>query len=152
MITFIVPGAPIGKGRPRVTTIGGFARMYTPAKTVSYEGLVAHAAQSAMQQGEHALIEGPVCIELLIACAVPASWSQKRQRMALSGQIIPTTKPDADNIIKAICDGCNGVVWRDDVQAADGLWRKRYRATPGVWVTITPLLAQAQQGQLLDAA
>ena len=151
-ITFTIPGTPVGKGRPRVTTINGFARMYTPAKTVSYEGLVAHAAHSAMQQGKFALIDGPVHIDLQILCAVPASWSQKKQRMALNGEIIPTTKPDADNIVKAVCDGCNGVVWRDDVQAADGSWQKRYRATPGVVVTITPLLASVQQGQLLEAA
>lgn len=150
MIQFTIPGPPIGKGRPRATTINGMARLYTPKKTASYEGLVAHAAQAAMI--DLPLIEGPVHIELLICCAVPASWSQKKQRMALSGEIIPTTKPDADNIIKAICDGCNGVVWRDDVQAADGSWKKRYRATPGVTVTITPLLAQVQQGQLLEAA
>jgi Holliday junction resolvase RusA-like endonuclease len=149
MITFTIPGAPIGKGRPRVTTIGGFARMYTPKKTANYEGLVAHAAQSAMV--DMPMIEGPVSIELVIFCSVPASWSQKKQRMALAGEIIPTTKPDADNIIKAVCDGCNGVVWRDDVQAADGSWRKRYRATPGVVVTIKPLLVNLQP-QLLEAA
>ena len=70
---------------------------------------------------------------------MPQSWSQKKQRMALAGEIFPTTKPDADNIVKAIGDACNGVVWRDDVQAVDGAWRKRYAAVPGVVVTVTPL-------------
>lgn len=142
MLKFTIPGAVVGKGRPRVTTIGGFARMYTPEKTAAYEGLVAHAAHAAM--AGRALIEGPVRIELMIVCAVPASWSQKKQRMALRGELIPTTKPDADNVVKAICDGCDGVVWRDDVQAADGAWSKRYGATPGVVVTITPL-AEVEQ-------
>ena len=48
MLTFTVPGTPIGKGRARATIAGGHARMYTPEKTVSYEGLVANRAQVAM--------------------------------------------------------------------------------------------------------
>lgn len=150
MLTFAVPGTPQGKGRPRVSTIAGHARMYTPAKTAAYEGLVAHAAQAAM--AGRPLIEGPVRLHLAIRCAVPASWSQKKRRMALAGEIVPTTKPDADNIIKAICDGCNGVVWRDDVQCADGAWSKRYSATPGVVVTITPLAELEQVALELEAA
>ena len=138
MITFTVPGTPQGKGRAKATHIPGLGtRMYTPAKTVQYEGLIAHAAQAAM--AGRPLIEGPVHIDLFIRCAVPASWSGKKQRMAMAGEIIPQTKPDADNIVKAVGDACNGVVWKDDVQAVDGAWRKRYSATPGVVVTITPL-------------
>ena len=48
MIAFTVPGAPQGKGRAKIVKIGGFSRMATPAKTVAYEGLVAHAAALAM--------------------------------------------------------------------------------------------------------
>lgn len=150
VITFTVPGQVVGKGRPRVTTIGGFARLYTPAKTASYEGLVAHAAHEAMHGMEP--LQGPVRIHLAIRCAVPASWSQKKQRQALAGEILPTVKPDADNIIKAVCDGCNGVVWRDDVQCADGSWTKRYSATPGVVVTIAPLGREEQMAMALEAA
>ena len=48
MIAFTVPGQPQGKGRPRVGKIGAHARLFTPQKTVAYEGLVAHAANAAM--------------------------------------------------------------------------------------------------------
>ena len=51
-VAFTVPGEPQGKGRARVGTIGGHARMFTPAKTVAYEGLIAHAAAQAMGTGE----------------------------------------------------------------------------------------------------
>ncbi|UGA38203.1 RusA family crossover junction endodeoxyribonuclease [Chromobacterium haemolyticum] len=47
-ISFFVPGAPVGKGRPKVSSRGGkFARMYTPEKTANYESLIALAAQEA---------------------------------------------------------------------------------------------------------
>lgn len=137
MITFTIPGAPQGKGRPKVVKIGGFTRMATPAKTVAYEGLVAHAATLAM--AGHALLEGACMVEMDITCPVPASWSKRKQAAALAGQVYPTTKPDKDNVIKAIYDGMNGVVWRDDVQAVDGVQRKRYGAVPGVRVRVAVL-------------
>ena len=43
-VAFVVPGEPQGKGRARVGKINGHARMFTPAKTVAYEGLIALAA------------------------------------------------------------------------------------------------------------
>lgn len=138
MLTFTVPGAPIGKGRPRVTTRGGkFATMYTPEKTVNYESLVSHSAKVAMNG--MALFDGPASVTLEIRCQVPASWSQKKRAQALAGQVYPTTKPDIDNVEKAIFDGLNGVVWRDDVQVVDVTKRKRYADTPGVVVTVIPI-------------
>lgn len=138
MLTFTVPGAPIGKGRPRVTTRGGkFASMYTPEKTVNYEGLVAHSAKVAMAGAP--LIDGPASVRMEIVCQIPASWSQKKRSAAIAGQVHPTTKPDIDNVEKAIFDGLNGVVWRDDVQVVEVAKRKRYGDTPGVLVTIIPI-------------
>lgn len=134
MIAFTVPGQPQGKGRAKIVKIGGFSRMATPQKTVAYEGLVAHAAQQAM--AGLALIDGPCSVSMDIVCQIPASWSAKKQQHALSGWIRPTTKPDIDNVEKAIFDGCNGVVWRDDVQVVDVRKSKRYGVMPGVSVSI----------------
>ena len=145
MITFTIPGEPQGKGRARVGTIGGHARMFTPAKTVAYEGLIAHAAALVMA-GRPPLAE-PVRMEIDIVCTVPASWSGKKRMQALAGAIRPAKKPDADNVIKAVCDGMNGVVWVDDVQAVEGGWRKVYGATPGVHVRVVPV-ATVQQLEL----
>lgn len=136
-LTFIVPGQPEGKGRPRVRRVRGHAQMFTPVKTVAYEGLVALAAQQAM--AGRPLFDGALDVTLEIRCQVPASWSGKKQREALAGLIYPVTKPDADNTIKAIFDALNGVVWKDDVAAVDGRWTKRYAEVPGVAVTIQQL-------------
>lgn len=134
-VSFTVPGEPIGKGRPRVGKIAGHARLFTPAKTVNYEGLIAHAAQQAMAGA--APMECACQVQLSITCSVPASWSKKKQAAALLGGVLPTKKPDTDNVVKAVFDGLNGVVWRDDVQAVDLFVRKRYGATPGVFVRVT---------------
>lgn len=144
-ISFVVPGEPVGKGRPRIGRVGNHARMFTPAKTAQYENLIALAAQAAMRGRD--LITGPVLCELHITVAVPQSWSKKRKAMALQGEILPTTKPDKDNVIKAIYDGINGIVWKDDVQAVAGYQRKTYGEVPGVHVRIVPLDAEPAQGK-----
>lgn len=136
-IAFTVPGAPYGKGRPRIGRVGAHARMFTPEKTAAYEGLIAHCAQAAMA-GKPPFV-GAAQVQLEILCQVPASWSKKKQALALDSAIFPTTKPDADNVLKAIFDGMNGVVWRDDVQAVNVSMVKRYSATPGVAVTVWEL-------------
>ncbi|MNP83694.1 Endodeoxyribonuclease RusA [compost metagenome] len=69
--------------------------------------------------------------------------SKKRKAMAIAGELFPTKKPDMDNVIKAIYDGLNGVVWKDDVQVVDAFVRKRYGEVPGVHVRIVPLEAAA---------
>jgi len=53
--------------------------------------------------------------------------------------VLPTTKPDADNVVKAVFDGLNGVLWRDDVLVVDLRVRKRYAATPCVRVEVWAL-------------
>lgn len=149
VITFHVPGQPIGKGRPRVSARGGFARMYTPEKTADYEALVAHQAQRSM--AGKPLYGTAVGVNLFMDCAVPASWSGKKQREALQGLILPGVKPDADNVIKAIFDGMNGVVWRDDALVTDLRVRKRYGATPGVRVEVWSMEQPVPQESLLDS-
>jgi Holliday junction resolvase RusA-like endonuclease len=134
MIRFTIPGPPVGKGRPRVSGRAGFARLYTPEKTASYESRVAMAGHIAMQ--DCAVLEGALAVTLDIAVQIPASWSKKRQAAALAGTVLPTTKPDIDNVEKAIFDGLNGVVWKDDVQVVQVSKRKRYGDQPGVAVTI----------------
>jgi len=141
MIEFTVPGAPQGKGRPKVVKIAGFTRMATPAKTVAYEGLVAHAAQAAM--AGRPMFDAAVACTVTLHCPIPASWSGKKQAAALAGAIMPTTKPDADNVVKAVFDGLNGVLWRDDVLVVDLRVAKRYAALPcvkvAVWAAEVPM-------------
>lgn len=138
-VVFTVPGEPQGKGRPRIGRVGKRARMFTPAKTVAYEGLVALAAQEAMQGRE--MITGPVLLEMRMLHPVPMSWSKKKRTAALAGEVLPTVKCDADNCLKAVCDALNGVLWRDDTQVVNVALAKRYDEMPRVEVRVVPLLA-----------
>lgn len=136
-VSFVVPGEAIGKGRPKIGRVGGHARMFTPTKTANYESLIAVVAHEAMQGRE--LIAGPVLLEMKIFVSVAASWSKKKRAEALRGEVMPTKKPDADNVLKAICDGINGIVFKDDVQVVNVSMSKRFGETPGVLVRVIPL-------------
>ncbi|MBY0475433.1 MAG: RusA family crossover junction endodeoxyribonuclease [Nitrosomonas sp.] len=136
-ILFIVPGHPVAKGRPKAARRGKSLTMYTPSKTVNYEGLIAHSAQIAMAGRE--LIQGAVSVELDIRLQIPDSWSGKKKKLAQDGLLFPTKKPDIDNIFKACADGMNGVVYMDDVQIVQTSQKKRYALTPGVVVIVREL-------------
>jgi Holliday junction resolvase RusA-like endonuclease len=142
MIRFTIPGQPVGKGRPRMGRQGGFSRLYTPEKTVSYESLVGYSAAQAM--AGQPLVEAAVFVTLDIRVQIPASWSKKKQDLARFGGCWPATKPDIDNVEKAIFDGLNGVVWKDDVQVVKVTKQKRYSDQPGVDVHV--VLAQMPEG------
>lgn len=120
-ITFTIPGQPVAKGRPRITTINGFARSYTPAKTANYEGLVALAAQ----QAGCPLFDGPVRVTVTAYWSCLSSRKCKRTPRPAEWK---TTRPDADNLGKAICDGLNEVAWKDDAVVCDLIVRKLFAA------------------------
>ncbi len=136
-IWFVIPGAAVGKGRPKFARRGNFVTAYTPEKTASYENLVKILASEAMQ--DHQIIEGPAKVAIWIWVTPPASWSQKKQRAALAHEILPTSKPDADNVLKGIFDAMNEIVWRDDKQVVELSVRKRYSETARVDVEVWAL-------------
>lgn len=128
MITFSVPGVPVAKGRPRFSTASGFVRAHSPAKTVNYETLVRVSAQRAMLGRPP--MSGPIRLSILIVLPIPTSWSKEKQRKAVAGEVLPTKKPDMDNVVKALCDGMNSVVFRDDSNVVDLNVTKRYGQVP----------------------
>lgn len=114
MITFMVEGTPVPKGRPRFARRGKFVSTYSPKTTVDYETKVAQAAKLAMGSSEP--LETPVGAYIYITLPVPSSYSKKRTQACLSGQERPIKKSDIDNYCKAVFDGMNGIVFADDSQ------------------------------------
>jgi Holliday junction resolvase RusA-like endonuclease len=74
---------------------------------------------------------------------VPESWSNRRREAALSGAIRATKRPDLDNYVKGIFDGCNGILWQDDAQIVEITLRKDYARTPGATVAVRELQGEA---------
>lgn len=114
MLTYLVEGNPVGKGRPKFARRGNFVSTYTPTKTRDYEDLIKDAAKQAM--GSNELLETPVTVAIYITVPIPASYSKKRTEACLSGSERPIKKPDIDNVAKCFLDAMNEIVYKDDTQ------------------------------------
>jgi len=136
-VSFFVPGEPVAQGRPRMSTINGHPRMYDAPKSANYKAVVAMMAAKEMAGNE--LMDKSVAIEITVHKPVPQSWSKKRQKEALSGEIRPTGRPDIDNYIKCVFDGLNKIVFRDDSQVTHVTASKMYSTTPGMSVVAAEL-------------
>lgn len=116
-VYFEVTGQPKPKQRPRV--VNGHA--YTPTTTRAYEYSVGWAARSAM--GPREPMRGDVALDV--------TFKRRGKRRA-----------DLDNLVKAVSDGCNGIVFRDDAQIVRITARVEYGATkPCVRVVCQEVLA-----------
>ncbi len=142
-ISFFIPGDPQGKGRAKSGIVkyrsGAVKKVhYTPEKTRSYEALIRSTATAHMIQTGKKPILGPVRINICACIKIPSSWPDWKKDAAVKELIMPTVKPDYDNIEKTQ-DALNGICWRDDSYICDSSTSKRYAAIPdqvGVWITI----------------
>jgi Holliday junction resolvase RusA-like endonuclease len=114
-----IPGEPIAQPRVKVSTRGGFARAYVDAKHPIHAYKQAIRLAYVNAGGE--LLDGPV--EVRIACRFerPKGHSKKRRQQREP----KTTKPDLDNVGKAILDALNEIAYNDDGQV--------YRLTVEKW-------------------
>jgi Holliday junction resolvase RusA-like endonuclease len=136
-IAFVVPGIPQGKARARSTASG---RHYTPKKTADYESSIGWCAKVAM--GANEPLQGPLLVEIDAYSVPPLSWSKRKRDDALNGRVLPTVKPDIDNICKAVFDGAfNGIVAQDDKQIVVLAANKRYGCTAEIRVRVAAIPA-----------
>lgn len=114
-LCFEAPMEPMGKGRARATTVGGFARLYTPKTTAKYEAALAAYAAAAMSRAGLAPAEGALRVDIEAWFELPRSRHRKRSPVAHAPH---ASKPDGDNVAKAVLDALNGIAWKDDAAVA----------------------------------
>ena len=133
---FEIEGKIKGKGRPRFTNYGRFVKTYTPKETASYENLI--KLQFKISCGDW-YSELPLKMKITAIHGIVKSASKKDRAKMLGGDLKPTKKPDADNIVKIICDALNGVAYKDDTQVVDLEIKKVYGELEKVVVEIEEL-------------
>lgn len=143
-IRFTVPGNPVPMGRPRSRIVkkhdgSAFVTHYTPEKTRSEEAVIRYYATQAMDGRD--LMSGPLEIYICAYREIPASWSKKKIKQAMAGEIFPVKKPDYDNYAK-MQDALNRVIWDDDAQIVDAHIYKRFSARPRLSVIVKQKDAQ----------
>lgn len=134
-VKFEVLGVPVGKGRPRFSTQGGFVRAITPEKTANYEALVKLSYQ---QKYAGCMFDKDIPLRAIIRAffPIPKSASKKKREEMLCGRVMHTHKPDCDNIAKTILDALNGIAYYDDSQIVQIHVEKYYSDQPRVEITI----------------
>ena len=110
-LSFSAALKPVGKARPRFDSRHGVT--YTPTTTRNYEGQISLLARKAL--GTRPKLKGELTVTLSFCYAAPKSWTKKQiEALDAAGVLPKTTKPDVDNLIKAVLDALNGVVYEDD--------------------------------------
>lgn len=129
MTKFEVVGRVQGKARARTFYNAklGRSQSVTPENTVLYENLIKLSFQQA--EDKETFFNGePVAVSIEAYFKIPKSTPKKKAEDMKNWLILPTKKPDADNIAKVICDALNGVAWHDDSQVVSLEVNKFYTA------------------------
>ena len=130
-VCFTVLGEPVPQPRPRVSTRGGFARAYVPAKhpVHAYRPAIAAAARAAgLRAVDHA-----VQVEIVAEFARPPSHMTKKGVKATAPK---WPRADADNIAKSALDSLGPIIG-DDAQVCRLVVSKMYGTTSRTVVTVT---------------
>lgn len=123
--------------RPKASSFGGHAKVYTPSKQVEYENWVRLCFKQAYPNAEPFSKDEELTVRIEVQFAVPKSFSKKKRAEALSWYMFPKTKPDLDNCIKSVLDALNGIAFADDAQIVDISAIKTYERQSSVHVEIT---------------
>lgn len=128
---FVVPGDPRGKERPRFNYLT--KTTYTPEKTKQYEDAVRYAFRTSK---DFYKIEGPIKAYITAYYKIPKKTSKKTKEAMINKEILPTCKPDADNVLKSILDALNKVAYEDDSQVVEIHFNKFYSEDPRVEISL----------------
>lgn len=109
-------------------------RMYTPTKTANFEQLVGFLARNEMVRNDVKCTPNAVFVSIVFNIKPAKSLTKKKFAEELARGC--AKKPDLDNLIKAILDGLNGVVFDDDAQVVRLVAEKRYSDCDSVVVEI----------------
>lgn len=136
LFRFIIPavGVPKGRARSRLVTTKAkagkpaktFASHYTPAATRDFEAMVKDFAAQAIGGPGADPLTCPVDLLVEFRFKIPDSWPKWQRELAALGLVHHTRKPDCSNLIKAIEDACNGVLFKDDGQVVGSITDKTY--------------------------
>jgi Holliday junction resolvase RusA-like endonuclease len=136
----IIYGDIVGNQRPRATVRNGFVKVYDTEKNISYK----HLIRSAFMDNGSPIEYGDEPIKLTIE----ANYSIEKKHYGKkglnsvgidkkNGVVLPTKKPDADNIAKIVLDALNKFAYNDDKQITDLIIKKRYvDGNPFVKITL----------------
>lgn len=118
---------PHAKGRPKVSTFGGHAQVYTPKKTRMAEADIKAAIRSEIAKAERFGAGEPLVLWVTFYVVRPKSAPRRVKH--------PVTRPDLDNYLKTLLDALDKFAFPDDAQIVNIHAKKAFAAigtTPGI--------------------
>lgn len=118
MIGLDIPGEPFAQPRARAAVVNGRARIYDPKAAKNWKSTAQAHMGMALRVNDLPVplfASGPVNLSVRAYFTMPKGMHRKTTRTPARLKI---TKPDLDNILKAVKDAAKGVLWLDDNQVA----------------------------------
>ena len=122
----VIYGEPIPQGRPRFTKTG---HPYTDSETRAYENKIVayyHKQLGAFRWPDSAFIS----LQVTAYYPIPKSATKAATAAMREGAMLPSRKPDIDNVMKIVLDALNGVAYKDDSRVVRVEARKIYSDMP----------------------
>lgn len=129
MLQFEIIGIPVPQKQTQFIRRTGIA--YNPSKK--------DAEQLIWQIRPHAPSEpllGAIEMHLTFYLPIPKSASRIKRTQMLNAVILPTHKPDFDNLAYLVTNALKNLVYKDDAQVTDCTIRKRYSDRPRTTIKI----------------
>lgn len=129
---FIFDVVPVPKERAQIVKNPATNKVmgFTPARTKHFHNVIQRVIKHVLE-GRPA-ITGPVKLDMTFVMQVPASWPRWKRDAALAGLVVPTGRPDMDNLEKALLDAFNRELIVDDAFVIERYARKIYGAVPSI--------------------
>ena len=119
----MIPGEPQGKGRPRFVRATG--RAYTPSQTLQYEDRVATIA-ALVFEGKDLPLGPDVPVRLDVEAVFSRPKRLYRRKDPEERIWACRSRVDGDNILKALGDGLQRILFADDRQVVEASVSKQY--------------------------
>ena len=139
MISLTIPGQPVAKQSAKYRSVKlksgkSFVMAYTPKKIINYEVFIKELF--AIKYPNFTPWEGAVLSVIVAYLTIPKSKSKKQKELMRQGKILPTVRPDEDNIKKPINDALEGLAYKNDSQIVSSRFDKYYSENPRVELTL----------------
>ena len=126
---------PVPKERPRVVrTRSGKISTYTPQRTKALADGLKPVIRSILPS--QCVFDAPVSLHMFFLFSPPASWPVWKRELSTQGLLFPTSRPDLDNLEKALLDVFNETVFVDDSLVVDRTATKMHFAETGILVSL----------------
>lgn len=130
--SFFIPIVPVAQKRVRSRAIPKngkwIATTYKDSKQIQQENNFIPLLQEHKPTTPH---DGPISLNVIVFLPIPKSKPKKWQAAAIRREILPTKKPDLDNLLKHLKDCMTGIFYLDDKQIIAVQAFKYYSKYPG---------------------